>query len=277
MKAYLYDNLPGDQRLPHQMLPSFPVSIDDLRRLGVLYYKLDGMDALERVEDICQEREYKNRDEITISKEYMGEKYESMISIFFEEHMHDDEEIRYILDGSGYFDVRDLYDRWVRIRVEPGDLLILPAGIYHRFTLDTNNYIKAMRLFKENPIWKAIKRPAEDNPARQAYVRSIGLIINTTPAFHDPYDDDPDDFLEKLLYPSDMHLLWRNYRDPYMEDIPPMQGTYHAYNPMPKTIIHDRARASYKYQPGYLSEKRCSPQDDKQKKHRLKLRSCFGF
>lgn len=95
--------------------------------------------SISAVDAIAAERSYKNRDQITVSPGSMGSAYEDKVKTFFIEHLHEDEEIRYILDGQGFFDVRDDKDRWIRIRVEKDDLIILPAGLYHRFTTDIRN------------------------------------------------------------------------------------------------------------------------------------------
>lgn len=102
----------------------------------MLYYH---MPAVSAVDDLARERGYRNRDEITVSPAKMGDVYEEKVKNFFSEHLHEDEEIRYIRDGKGYFDVRNEGDDWVRIELEKDDLIILPAGIYHRFTTDETN------------------------------------------------------------------------------------------------------------------------------------------
>ncbi|KAK4198167.1 Acireductone dioxygenase ARD family [Triangularia verruculosa] len=170
MKAYIYDNLPGDQRLPHDS--GTPVSPSELLSLGVLYHH---MPLLSSVDALAAERGYKNRDEITVSPAAMGDVYEQKVKSFFDEHLHEDEEIRYVKDGKGYFDVRDREERWVRIFLERNDLIILPAGIYHRFTTDDDNYIKALRLFKDEPKWTPLNRTEglDENGYRKEYVQQF--------------------------------------------------------------------------------------------------------
>ena len=98
--------------------------------------------------------------------------YDVKIKAFFEEHIHDAEEIRYILDGSGYFDIRDKEDKWIRIWIKKGDLMTLPEGCYHRFTCDETDYIQAMRLFIGQPVWTPFNRPQEDHKSRKYYVET---------------------------------------------------------------------------------------------------------
>ncbi|KAI8004145.1 1,2-dihydroxy-3-keto-5-methylthiopentene dioxygenase 2 [Camellia lanceoleosa] len=72
--------------------------------------------------------------------------YEEKIKNFLEEHLHIDEEIRYCVAGNGYFDARDCNDAWIHVLVKKGRMVVLPARIYHCFTLDSNNYLKVSGL-----------------------------------------------------------------------------------------------------------------------------------
>ncbi|KAI5806920.1 1,2-dihydroxy-3-keto-5-methylthiopentene dioxygenase [Geopyxis carbonaria] len=176
MKIYEYEESDADQRAPHDSGRALTAA--DLTALGVLSYHLP---AQADVDALALSRQYKNRDVITVSPAAMGSIYEDKVKTFFAEHLHEDEEIRYILDGAGYFDVRGAgpEERWVRVRLEKGDLIILPAGIYHRFTTDEENYVQAMRLFKDEPKWTALNRDKEleANPARREYVESIAGAV----------------------------------------------------------------------------------------------------
>ena len=173
--AWYMDELEGDQREPHQRVPYEAASPEVLDGLGVLRWTgITGEDdAL--LSKIKQERGYSYTDIVHVCPEKLPE-YETKIKNFYREHIHYDEEIRYIMEGTGYFDVRDIDDRWIRISLEAGDMIILPEGMYHRFTCTASNYAKAMRLFVGEPVWTPYNRDEIDemkNTSRNKYVENF--------------------------------------------------------------------------------------------------------
>mmetsp|Transcript_19368 Transcript_19368/g.49238 ORF Transcript_19368/g.49238 Transcript_19368/m.49238 type:complete len:166 (+) Transcript_19368:39-536(+) len=161
MKAYFLDN------------PEQAVDLAHLQKAGVLHYSVDVANYTARLDEICKERGYTYRDECHSTK---IPDLDKKLPIFLEEHIHDDEEIRFFLNGSGYFDVRDTDDKWVRMECGPGDLLILPAGIYHRFLPDDKMFFHVIRLFVGEPIWTPYNRAdasTEERPARRTYMSNI--------------------------------------------------------------------------------------------------------
>lgn len=53
------------------------------------------------------------------------------------EHLHEQDEVLFFLDGSGYVDMRNKQDHWVRVPIKKGILYVFPAGLYHRLRLET--------------------------------------------------------------------------------------------------------------------------------------------
>ncbi|MEW5306061.1 MAG: hypothetical protein WDW38_010002 [Sanguina aurantia] len=178
LEAWYMDDSTVDQRLPHRCEPNQPAALSKLAQLGVLYWQLDA-DAHETDPKLAAIRKvynYSYMEIISIAADKLPN-YEAKIKSFYEEHIHSDDEIRFILDGKGYFDVRDLEDRWIRILCNKGDLIVIPEGIYHRFTLDQDDYIKAMRLFVGLPVWTPINRPVDQHASRAKYIEKYDSRI----------------------------------------------------------------------------------------------------
>ena len=78
---------------------------------------------------------------------------EEMRAKFRREHWHDEDEVRFILRGSGLFFIRPRDGDVVLIEVGPGDLLRVPKGTWHWFEFCAEPDIRAIRLFQDPAGW----------------------------------------------------------------------------------------------------------------------------
>lgn len=141
-EAWIIPDDVEDQYATNKQEPNVPVSADELKKIGVNYWKMDAESyeypvksvpwdpsnsADPKLQQLRDDRGYSYADIITVHEDHLPD-FENKLKAFFEEHIHDAEEIRYILGGSGYFDVRNESDKWVRIHIKKGDLMTLPEG-----------------------------------------------------------------------------------------------------------------------------------------------------
>lgn len=78
---------------------------------------------------------------------------EAMLAKFRREHWHDEDEVRFILEGSGIFFVHPREAEVFAIEVGPGDLIRVPRGTWHWFDLCAERRIRAIRLFQDPAGW----------------------------------------------------------------------------------------------------------------------------
>uniref|UniRef100_A0A7I4Y2G1 Acireductone dioxygenase n=1 Tax=Haemonchus contortus TaxID=6289 RepID=A0A7I4Y2G1_HAECO len=164
-----------DQRDECRLVPNRNATTTDLDKIGVKLCTVEMTPGWEeRLDELAKMHEMKNRDEIHISRKTMLD-FDEKLKMFFEEHLHRDSEVRFVKDGTGYFDVRSAEDEWIRIPVRKGDFVFLPAGIYHRFTTDKKEDLIAIRLFKTVPRWEAFNRCADGDSVeeRKDYLKSL--------------------------------------------------------------------------------------------------------
>lgn len=80
---------------------------------------------------------------------------DAMLAKFNREHWHDDDEVRFIIQGRGLFHIHPKAGKVVSIEVEAGDLIRVPQGTLHWFNLCESRAIRAIRLFKDPAGWAA--------------------------------------------------------------------------------------------------------------------------
>ncbi|GFO16184.1 1,2-dihydroxy-3-keto-5-methylthiopentene dioxygenase [Plakobranchus ocellatus] len=180
VRAWYHDGADNEhQSEPHMLYPGQYLTLQELiKETGIEYFQFeaDTIDSNSEYAKLREARGYKNEDRLEINREKLPN-YDEKMKMFYAEHIHADEEIRFICEGSGYFDLRSRNDKWIRIEVVKDDLVIVPAGTYHRFTLDSSEYIKVRRLFTDEPAWTPIKRPeADSHPTRIKYLQDMGVV-----------------------------------------------------------------------------------------------------
>jgi 1,2-dihydroxy-3-keto-5-methylthiopentene dioxygenase len=94
---------------------------------------------------------YVTADVIDVNAQTPG--LDAMLAKFNREHWHDEDEVRFIIQGHGLFHVRPREGQVVSIQVEAGDLILLPKGTWHWFDLCTDRRIRAIRLFQNPSGW----------------------------------------------------------------------------------------------------------------------------
>jgi len=78
---------------------------------------------------------------------------DAMLEKFSREHWHDEDEVRFILEGTGVFHIHPRTGPVFAIEVEAGDLLRVPRGTWHWFDLCADRRIRAIRLFQDPAGW----------------------------------------------------------------------------------------------------------------------------
>lgn len=94
---------------------------------------------------------YVTADVINVNPKTPG--LDAMLAKFNREHWHDEDEVRFIVQGRGLFHIHPREGHVVAIEVEAGDLIRVPRGTLHWFNLCASQEIKAIRLFQDPAGW----------------------------------------------------------------------------------------------------------------------------
>jgi 1,2-dihydroxy-3-keto-5-methylthiopentene dioxygenase len=105
----------------------------------------------EQIEELKRRGGYVTADVIDVTPETPN--LETMLAKFSREHWHDEDEVRFIIQGRGLFHIHPRHGALTAIEVESGDLIRVPRGTWHWFDLCAERTIRAIRLFQDQSGW----------------------------------------------------------------------------------------------------------------------------
>jgi 1,2-dihydroxy-3-keto-5-methylthiopentene dioxygenase len=105
----------------------------------------------EQIDRLKAEGGYTHADVIELRPDTPG--LDGMLDKFKIEHWHDEDEVRFIISGSGVFHFSVPDGPVLALEVEPGDLVRVPRGTNHWFDLCQTREIRAIRLFQDMSGW----------------------------------------------------------------------------------------------------------------------------
>jgi 1,2-dihydroxy-3-keto-5-methylthiopentene dioxygenase len=102
------------------------------------------------IEEMKARGGYRTADVIDVNPETPG--LDAMLARFDKEHTHSEDEVRFILAGRGIFFL-NIGGCVASVEVGAGDMLRVPRGTTHWFTLCEDRRIRAVRWFQETSGW----------------------------------------------------------------------------------------------------------------------------
>lgn len=97
---------------------------------------------------------YKVADVISINS--LTPNYEAVRAKFLSEHTHTEDEVRFFVDGQGYFwfNMDNGYTPVFNVLLQAGDLISVPANVKHWFDAGKDNpFVKTIRIFIDPSGW----------------------------------------------------------------------------------------------------------------------------
>jgi 1,2-dihydroxy-3-keto-5-methylthiopentene dioxygenase len=105
----------------------------------------------DKIDELKARGGYTTADVIDVTP--MTPNLDTMLAKFSIEHWHDEDEVRFIVEGRGLFHVHPPDGPVFAIEVQAGDLISVPRGTHHWFDLCADRRIRAIRLFQDRSGW----------------------------------------------------------------------------------------------------------------------------